>query len=84
MAIELSQDEFDNLKESIKKTMQRLEVLQRLYRSQTGTEYKPFYLTDPRNQKNLAVYPGRPGVDNQGPSEIATTSANTKGGDAKP
>ena len=53
MAIELSREEFDNLKESIKKTMHRLEVLQRLHESQTGERYKPFYLTDPVNRSNL-------------------------------
>lgn len=58
MAIELSQEEFQTLENDIKKLIYQLEILQRMYEKQTGSRYKPFYLTDPVNQATLSTKPG--------------------------
>ena len=40
--IEMSDQEFSQLKSEISETMKKLNRLQKLYRSQTGRDYQPF------------------------------------------
>ena len=48
----------DDLKNQIEELMYALEILQRKHRSLTGVPHvMPFYLTDPRNRRNLTTKP---------------------------
>jgi len=42
MPMSTSDQEFENLKSEIKQTMEKLRLLQKQYRSQTGRDFTPF------------------------------------------